>query len=202
MTYLDPAKEIQKRAEALASSINAALNAHYAKAKKAANQIAVSVSKAAAAAKVRTPEQQAALVLKGTSWTCNSAHMSDAGRHILVRIGGAPTWDLKSVAKNHPTAWAVLETRWNAGMVAQNLRNFAGNKSFNPWSSDPLHVELPDSRLPDTDPRVIRCLEVYAKATREEGKAKNKKYETTDGSLFQKTWLKNYDAKLAAKKGP
>jgi hypothetical protein len=61
-------------------------------------------------------------------------------------------------------------------------------------------MELPDSRLPDNDPRVIKTLEIYAKATRLEGKAKNLPFETTKGSAFQKNWLHAYDQKLAAGK--
>jgi len=56
---------------------------------------------------------------------------------------------------------------------------------------------LPDSRLKDSDPPVIEALEINAKATRLERKARNLAYENDKGSKFQKDWLKAYDAKLA-----
>jgi hypothetical protein len=61
-------------------------------------------------------------------------------------------------------------------------------------------MELPHSRLKESDPRVIKTLEIYAKATRLEGKAKNLAFELKKGSKFQKNWLKNYDLKLAQEK--
>ncbi len=204
MTFPDPAKEIQARAALLAKSINAALAAHYATApSKKADQIAVSVSTSPESAKARTPAQQAALVLAMKSWTCNSAHMSDAGRHIMVRISGVPTWKLSQLKKNDNAAFNVMVKQWNTGMKAQDLRNHGGGKSFEPFGNDPLHVELSNARLNNTDPRVTQCLEIYANATRLGGKKQNVTYETNLGSVFQKAWLQNYDKKLAAKrKGP
>ena len=55
--------------------------------------------------------------------------------------------------------------------------------------------------MADDDKRVIRALEVYAKATRVQGRAKNIPFETKKGSQFQKDWLKAYDEKLAKDAG-
>jgi hypothetical protein len=59
-------------------------------------------------------------------------------------------------------------------------------------------MEPPNSRLPDNDSRVVKTLEIYAKATRLEGKMKNIPFENIKGSRFQKDWLRD-DEKLAAK---
>jgi hypothetical protein len=197
MAYEDPGKEIRRRVDALVLAVNSALLAHYQKNKtNAKEQITVSVA-TGAGGQVRTPEEQAAYLLKGTSWTCNGSHMADGAKHILVKQGGQVVWQLGNLASKQKDAWAVLVKTWNGVMNTQDLRNFKGTKNFDYPGSDPLHMELPDSRLMDNDPRVIKCLEVYAKATRLEGKAKNLPYETTKGSQSQKDWLKAYDTNLA-----
>ena len=199
MAYQDAGKEAQKRAERLAAAVNSALEAHY-KTTKTKNHLRLSISVAHGAGGVqRTPEEQAEYVLKGTSWTCNSAHMADGAKHILVKQGNVLTWNMNQVA-GQKEAFAVFKKAWNKAMAGQDLRNFTGGKDFAYTSSDPLHMELPDARLRDNDPRVIRALEVYAKATRIEGRAKNTPFETAKGSQFQKDWLKTYDANLAKAK--
>jgi hypothetical protein len=203
MAYKDPGQVIQQRVDLLVTAVNSALKEHYKGAKtplKDQIQISVATGKGAIA---RTPEEQVEFVLKKTSWTLNSAHMSDAAKHILVKVGTAVTWDLDGVAKKQKAAWAVLETTWNKSMATNDIRNYNGKANFAFPSSDPLHMELPDARLKEDDAKVIKALEIYAKATRVEGKAKNTDYENTKGSKFQKDWLKAYDAKLAkAGKGP
>jgi hypothetical protein len=67
-------------------------------------------------------------------------------------------------------------------MNVNDIRNFRGEKKFAFPSADPLHMELPNSRLKDSDAQVIEALEVYAKATRIEGKAKNLDFENLKGS--------------------
>jgi hypothetical protein len=197
MVYKDPGKIAQQRVDLLVTAVNTALKEHYKAAKtppKEQIQIKVAHGKGAIA---RTPTEQAQYVLKKTSWTLNSSHMSDAAKHILVNVGGALRWDLDKVAKTDKKAWAVLQDAWNKSMNVNDIRNFRGEKKFAFPSADPLHMELPNSRLKDSDARVIEALEVYAKATRVEGKAKNLDFENLKGSKFQKDWLKAYDAKLA-----
>jgi len=196
MAYQDAGKEAQRRAEALVAAVNSALAAHYKTAKTPAHlQFSVSVAHGKGGIQ-RSPAEQAEYVLKGRSWTCNSAHMADGAKHILMKQGGVVTWNMGQLA-GQKEAFAVLTKAWNKAMAAHDLRNFTGGKHFAHLSSDPLHMELPDARLPESDPRVIKALEIYAKATRIEGKAKNIPFETTKGSQFQKDWLKNYDLKLA-----
>jgi hypothetical protein len=200
MAYKDPGKEMQQRADALVKAVNSALEAHYKTTKtKKHEQISVSVSTGKGGT-ARTPAEQVEFVLKGTSWTLNSAHMADGAKHILVKNGNLVTWDLNGIANKQKDAWGVLTKTWNKAMTAQDIRNFTGGKDFAPRSSDPLHMELPDTKLKETDPRVIQALEIYAKATRLEGKAKNLAYENDKGSQFQKDWLKAYDLKLAQAK--
>lgn len=162
MAYQDPGKEIRRRVDALVLAVNAALQAHYKKNKVNVNeQVNVAVS-TGPGGQVRTPEEQAAYLVKGTSWTCNGSHMSDAAKHVLVRRGGQVVWKLADVASKQKDAWAVLVETWNGAMTTQDLRNFRGGKTFDYPGSDPLHMELPDSRMLDNDPRVIKCLEVEA----------------------------------------
>jgi hypothetical protein len=203
MAYQDPAQEIQNRVTWLVLAVNTALNKYYQKNKTPVNDwisVSVDIGKGGQA---RTGEEQAEYVLKGTSWTCNSSHMSDGAKHILIKQGTKVTWNLGTLETKQKGAWGTLVKAWNDAMNIHDLRNFRGGKTFDYPGADPLHMELPDSRLPDNDPRVIRCLEVYAKATRADGKAKNVQYETIKGSKFQKDWLQAYDQNLAKKgKGP
>ena len=204
MAYNDPGKEIEGRVSKLIEHVNDELQAHYAKSqtpKSAQISIALATGKGARA---RTPEEQAGFVLKGTSWTCNSAHMSDAAKHVLVREGGKVVWSMSQTQQRNPAAWGVLHKAWDDAMATEKIRNYMGGSKFANPSSDPLHLELPHSRLKDSDPRVIKALEVYAKATRLDGHRKNLSFEQVKGSKFQKNWLQNYDLKLAAtkKQGP
>lgn len=197
MAYDHPDKEVKERTDALVSAVNSALQIHYQKTKTEVNQrISISVSMGPGG-KVRTPEEQASYLLKGTSWTANSSHMSDGAKHILVRQGAQVVWKLKELETKQKDAWAVLAKEWNAAMKTHDLRNYRGEKSFDYPGSDPLHMELPESRLPDNDPRVMKTLDIYAKATRLEGKSKNLAFENTKGSYAQKNWLHAYDQKLA-----
>jgi hypothetical protein len=206
MAYKHPDKEVQLRTLHLVGAVNAALNAYYAKSNTPANKrisIALSLGKGGQS---RAPEEQAEYLLKGTSWTANSSHMADGAKHILVREGPTVTWKLNQLHAKEKAAFEVMVKAWNAAMKTHDLRNYKGGPQFDYKGSDPLHMELPHSRLHDNDPRVIKTLEIYAKATRHEGKAKNVEYETKKGSAFQKSWLQAYDQKLAQQnkvaKGP
>lgn len=200
MAYTDPGAEIARRASSLALSVNAALSAHYRKNKTDANkQLSVAVSTNMDGL-TRTPEQQAKEILENQSWTCNGSHMTDSARHMLIKQGARATFALKGLETNYKDAWDVLVTAYNNAMGTQDLRNHTKGRGFQPFGGDALHVELPDSRLLDTDARVTQCLEAYAKATRIDNQPKNMRYETTDGSKYQRDWLAAYDANLAKQK--
>jgi hypothetical protein len=215
---IDPAKEIEKRCKAFVKAVNVGMRAYYktapAKAKGKAEpekdkkkvqaqlpQLNVFLSTNVAAL-IRTPEEQAKEILEGDSWTCNSGHMTNGARHVPIRAGKLVQWHLSKTAKAHKEAFDELMRLWNVNMKKQKLRDYSRKAQLN-WksSSDPFHLELPDARLGENHPKVIQCLEVYAKATRIEGKKKNTSFETVKGSKFQKKWLKEYDAKLKKKGG-
>jgi hypothetical protein len=199
MAYKNPGKEAQQRSSQLVHAVNDALRQYYDKAKTAQDKrIFVSIS-VGPGSKARTPEEQASFLLSGKSWTANSSHMADGAKHILVKEGGIATWDLKQLQLDDKGAFDTMVKAWNGAMKTQDLRNYKGGKAFDHTGSDPLHMELPNSRLPDNDPRVVKTLEIYAKATRLEGKAKNLSFESVKGSQFQKDWLRDYDKKLANK---
>jgi hypothetical protein len=139
--------------------------------------------------KSRTGEEQAEEVIAGRSWTCNSSHMADAARHVGPKLNGKNLTSMSALKK------AVSEEDYNkfvevyeAAMKKQGLRNYKGGTDFLHSSADPLHLELANSRLPKNDPKVEACRRAYAKATREDGKPKNKKFEEAE-----KTWLQAYD---------
>src|SRR3954467_2831506 len=144
------------------------------------------------ASKSRSPEEQAAEVVAGRSWTCNGSHMTDAARHVAPKLNGKYDDDapakLKKASKDDYDKFIEV---YGSAMKKQNLRNFKGGSDFLPNSEDAWHMELKDSRMSDSDPRVQKCLEAYAKATRDEGKPKNDKFES--GNAAAKKFLEAYD---------
>lgn len=197
MPYPNPGREISRRVDELIVFVNRALRTYYGSTRTdAKNEIKVMLSRGPGG-KVRTPAEQAAYLIKGTSWTCRGSHMSDGAKHILVSQGGSVVWKLQTLATQHKDAWDVLVRAWNDAMARHDLRNYKGGRTFDFPGSDPLHMELPDSRLLDADPRVLQCLEIYANATRLEGKPKNRKFERGYGA--QQAYLREYDAKLRAR---
>ena len=147
--------------------------------------------------KGRSPEEQAAEVVAGRSWTCNGSHMTDSARHVAPKLNGKYDDDalakLKKVSKDDCEKFIDV---YGSAMKKQGLRNYKTGADFLPNSEDPWHMELKDSRMSDSDPRVQECLLVYAKATREDGKPKNEKFETTNDAA--KKFLGAYDKKCAA----
>lgn len=53
-------------------------------------------------------------------------------------------------------------------------------------------MELKDSRMKNDDPRVQKCLLIYPKATRDEGKKRN---ETFEMEGYVQTYLADYEKK-------
>lgn len=144
--------------------------------------------------KGRSPEEQAAEVLVGRSWTCNGSHMTDSARHVAPKLNGKYDDDapakLKKTSKDDYDKFVEV---YGSAMKKQGLRNYKTGADFLPNSEDPWHMELKDSRMTDSDPRVQKCLLVYAKATRDEGKPRNEKFETTNEAA--KKYLEAYDKK-------
>jgi hypothetical protein len=163
--------------------------AKYEKESKSANTMRLFLSDYSKS-KQRTPEEQAKEVLAGKSWTCNSSHMADAARHVGLKLNGKVTYDLKKFQKDSREDYDEFVEVYGSAMARQGLRNYRGGANFDPLGSDAYHMELKDSRLaPDSEP-VQKCLQYYAKATREDGQKKNAKFEQ-DASV--KKFLDNYE---------
>lgn len=97
MAYQHPGKDDDRRTAALVKAVDSALDAHNGANKTdAKNRISISLSHGKEGL-ARSPEEQAAYLLKGTNWTANSAHMADGAEHILVEQGGIVTWALSSL---------------------------------------------------------------------------------------------------------
>jgi hypothetical protein len=136
--------------------------------------------------KVRTPRQQAELIVKGKSWSASSSHMTDNARHINLRKGNKVIVDAKRELT--PEEYRAFVQAWNDAMRATGLRNFKNGTSYD--HGDEFHLELPDTKLPFTDARVQDCLAEYARMTREEGKKKNANFER-EGKV--KKYLTEYE---------
>jgi len=181
-------------AKKFAEDLNAALVAFRATEAKKNNkkvedipELAARVSKQAVT-KVREPKDQAEQIVKGVSWTCSSAHMSDNARHIDLfknsKYVVSPKSDLTA------DEYKVFTDSWTSALKENGLLNYKGQPGYN--EGDAYHVELPDSKLPFTDKRVQECLTQYAKLTRDDGKKKNTKFES-DAKI--KKFLEDYEKK-------
>lgn len=154
----------------------------------------------------RSPQTQAELISKGSSWTPASAHMIDMARHVDLMYG-APgkkakiSWDLKNAFGTKPQNFATmaeLKAKWNSLMKTHKLKNYAGKDG---WSdSDSFHFELADSKVPRNDPKIAECLAHYARITRINGKKKNTSFETGSWKTALAPHLKKVEAELAKTK--
>ena len=141
-----------------------------------------------AVTKVRKPKEQAEQIVKGVSWTCSSAHMSDNARHVALSKAGkyvaAPSKDLTA------DEFKAFKDAWNAAMKANGLLNYKARDGYD--EGDAYHLELPDAKLPINDKRVQECLQEYADITRNDGKKKNLAFEK-DSAI--KKWLDDWEKK-------
>jgi predicted transcriptional regulator YdeE len=141
-----------------------------------------------AVTKVRKPKEQAEQIVKGVSWTCSSAHMSDNARHVDLSKAGkyvvVPSKDLTA------DEFKTFKDAWNAAMKANGLLNYKAKDGYD--EGDAYHLELPDAKLPVSDKRVQECLEEYADMTRNDGKKKNVAFEK-DSTI--KKWLDDWEKK-------
>ena len=185
---------IDDAATKFAKQVNDALIAYRAEAAKKDNkkpeelpELKVKVSNLAVT-KVRKPKEQAEQIVKGVSWTCSSAHMSDNARHVDLSKAGkyvvAPSKDLTA------DEFTAFKNAWNAAMKANGLLNYKAKDGYD--EGDAYHLELPDAKLPVSDKRVQECLEEYADMTRNDGKKKNLAFEK-DSTI--KKWLDDWEKK-------
>lgn len=143
--------------------------------------------------KSRTPAEQAALVVKGSTKVCWSSHMADKARHVLMKVDGKISWDAKKALGDD---FETFKKKWGAVMKKHGLKNAAGKDGWPSW--DQFHLELPDSKVARTNERAKSCLEEYARLTRKDSKKINSSFEKKYGKLL-KSYIAKYD-KEAKKK--
>lgn len=145
--------------------------------------------------KVRTPAEQAEQVAAGRSWVCWSSHMSDKARHILIKSAGKPIHeirDLKLVLRRLDWKFEEFKDRWVALLKKHDLLNYKAKLAWG--DGDEFHVEMPDSKLEQSDVRAQSCLAEYARLTRQNGHAKNAKFEKGYSALL-KPHVDKYETK-------
>lgn len=135
-------------------------------------------------ARTRTPRQQANSVVKGGSWVCWGAHMSDKARHVILIVDGKPYYGLGKCVPIKPFR-KVFEAVWSKAMKAAGVLNFKGEAGYR--GGDEFHLELPDAKISKTSDRAKKCMEEYVRQTRKQGKSKNKKFEKSYKKLIEKT---------------
>lgn len=155
-------------------------------------EVTFSVSKNKASS-FRTPEEQAAEVQKGKSWTCASSHMTDNARHVILRVGKTSYYGL-SEASELKDFQSDFKKAFGAALKSAGLKNFKGGYGY--AAGDEFHVELPETKLAASDKRVLACFDEYAKLTRKDGKDQNKKFEKE----YDKEIAKAVERKGLAKK--
>ena len=146
--------------------------------------------------KNRTGKQQAVPVAKGRSWTCAGSHMNDSARHIRMYRSG-PGKNGKKYVKDpvdvcgtddeHICSFTKFKSEWAAEMKTHDLRNYKTGKGYG--DGDDYHLELPDSRIPKTDPECLACVDEYCRLVIMEGNKHN--------SDFEKNWASAIKAPMA-----
>jgi hypothetical protein len=137
----------------------------------------------------RTPEEQAKLVSDGSSWVCWSGHMTDKARHVLMKVDGKVDWDPKKALGKD---FEDYKKKWNSLMTTHGLKNYKGGDGYAP--GDEFHLELPDSKMAKDDERAKKCLDEYARISREEGGKKNAKFDKQYAALL-KPYFEKYEKK-------
>lgn len=135
-------------------------------------------------AKCRTAKQQAEAVLKGGSWVCWGAHMSDKARHVIMSVEGTAYYGLGKCKPIRPFKKQFIAA-WGKAMSDAGLLNFKSEPGYR--SGDEFHLELPDARLKKSDERARACMEHYVRETRKNGRKKNTKFEKSYKGLIEKT---------------
>lgn len=133
-------------------------------------------------AKCRTAKQQAEAVLKGGSWVCWGAHMSDKARHVIMKVEGAAYYGLGKCKPIRPFKKQFIAA-WSKAMSDAGVLNFKSEPGYR--SGDEFHLELPDARLKKTDERAKACMDHYVRETRKKGRKKNKKFEDSYKGLIK-----------------
>jgi hypothetical protein len=112
----------------------------------------------------RTPADQAKELVKGSTKVCWSSHMADKARHVIMKADGKVAWDPK---KTMGEDFEVFKKKWAEAMKSNGLKNYKGEDGWG--QGDAFHLEIPESKIAQTDKRAEACMDEYARLTREEG---------------------------------
>lgn len=143
--------------------------------------------------KSRTPEEQAKLVVAGSTQVCWSSHMADKARHVIMKVDGKVNWKPKKTLGDDYTTFTK---KWGEVMKKKGLKNAEGKDGM--FAGDEFHLELPDSKIKKSSERAKSCLDEYARLTRKESKKKNAKFEKRYSKLL-KTYIEKYEKEVAKK---
>jgi hypothetical protein len=139
--------------------------------------------------KSRTPKEQAELLSGGSTQVCWSAHMADKARDLIMKVDGKVSWEPKDAFDDD---FDTFKKKWGEAMKKNGLKNAGGGDGWPSW--DEFHVELPDSKVAQSDARATACIAEYARLTREEGKKQNPKFEKDYAKLLE-PYLAKYEKK-------
>lgn len=128
--------------------------------------------------RARSPEDQARMIARNVSWTCNSSHMTNSARHVYLYQDGQIVWNLKSLETAlGKDDYAMVMSLYAMAMKRQGLMNHKGTGTFEPGGGDPYHVELPASRLAQEDKSIVQCVQEYARLVKSGEGKQNKDFE-------------------------
>lgn len=182
-TSKDPTKAlVQKQAASMATNLNDVFKKLMAKDKKIAEifkGVKFSVSKNPDD-NMRTPQQQAVFVCKGTSEVCWGAHMADKARHVYPIRAGRVIWKHRKAFSDQ---FALFQTTYVAAIKNAGLVNAAGKDGW--YDKDPYHVELPNSKIDRSGVQAQACIDHYVTLTRVEAKKKNSNFEKKYSPLIK-----------------
>lgn len=149
-----------------------------------------------AATKGRTGKKQAIEVAEGDSWTCSGSHMNDSARHINMYTHGPGKSGKKYMVDpkkafgdkdEHVCNLTKFKSEWVAEMKKQDLRNHKNGTGYG--NGDDYHLELPNSRIPKTDPECVICVDEYCRLVVMEGYKNN--------TTFEKSWATSVKGPMA-----
>jgi hypothetical protein len=127
----------------------------------------------------RTPAEQAREVVSSKSHVCWGGHMSDKARHVLPYVDGRGITDGDEFERLLGTNLFRFQALWVSELRLNDLRDAGGGLTWfkTPGLHDQLHVELPNSKIDQTDARAKACVDEYARLLRLKVGKPNEKFE-------------------------
>jgi len=123
----------------------------------------------------RTPLEQAAQVAANRSWVCWGAHMSNMARHVVPSIDGRSFTDGDAFERQLGAHLSWFVAIWENTLRSCGLRDASGGQHW--YKKDPLHIELPGAKIPQTDPRARACVMEYVRLVNVGHRSRNLKFE-------------------------